>query len=247
MGKKEFTKVVLHVPHSSAVIPKEYLRSFPDAPERELELMTDWYTDILFDCRHASLVFPISRLICDVERFRDDENEPMSEKGMGAVYTRAHDGSPLRKIGENEREAILREWYDPHHLRLDRMVADRLDAFGSCLIVDCHSFNPVPLPHEPDQRRGRPDICVGTDGFHTPPKIAKAAVDAVRSRGYSVGINTPFSGSLVPMRYYRRVPEVTSVMLEINRGLYLEKTAVKSNFEKLRRDVTEVIEALSET
>ena len=172
---KQFSEVILHVPHSSTYIPEEFADSFLCDLETEMTLMSDLYTDILFDCRHEAVVFPVSRLICDVERFRDDCDEPMSRVGMGAVYTRAHTGAPLRRTGEGERERILRRWYDPHHAELERQVGRRLDAFGKCLVIDCHSFSGVPLPHEPDKDPDRPDICVGTDGFHTPGRLADAA------------------------------------------------------------------------
>ena len=207
--------------------------------------MTDLYTDELFHCRHESVIFPISRLICDVERFRHDENEPMSEKGMGAVYTRTHDGRPLRTVRETEREIILQRWYDPHHAKLEFQVSRRLEAFGKCVIIDCHSFSSTPLPHEPDQTPDRPDICIGTDEFHTPEDLSRTALKAIGSFNYSVKQNSPFSGSVVPLRYYYCDSRVVSVMLEVNRALYLDGTSKKSGFEELRRNIASVIDTIS--
>ena len=156
-----FSPVILHIPHSSAFIPEEYRRSFFCDPSHELAVMTDLYTDELFACGHEAVVFPISRLICDVERFRDDKYESMSARGMGAVYTKCHDGKALRSIMPGERESILCKWYDPHHAALEAQVEKRLDAFGRCIVIDCHSFSPTPLPHEPDQCPDRPDSASG--------------------------------------------------------------------------------------
>ncbi|MCR5689589.1 MAG: N-formylglutamate amidohydrolase [Clostridiales bacterium] len=242
---KQFSEVILHVPHSSTYIPEEFADSFLCDLETEMTLMSDLYTDILFDCRHEAVVFPVSRLICDVERFRDDCDEPMSRVGMGAVYTRAHTGAPLRRTGEGERERILRRWYDPHHAELERQVGRRLDAFGKCLVIDCHSFSGVPLPHEPDKDPDRPDICVGTDGFHTPGRLADAAADRIKRLGYSVRLNSPFAGSLVPLRFYRRDKRVSSLMLEINRSLYLDGRTPKSGFGRLKTDIADIIESVA--
>jgi N-formylglutamate deformylase len=45
----------------------------------------------------------------------------------------------------------------------------------------------------------------------------------------SLGIDTPYSGSIVPMEYYQKESKVTSIMLEVNRRLYLnEPTNEKS-------------------
>lgn len=55
----------------------------------ELLRMTDAYTDELFPLtpvEGARLVFPVSRLVCDVEQFPTDENEPMAARGMGTIY-----------------------------------------------------------------------------------------------------------------------------------------------------------------
>ena len=54
----------------------------------ELLRMTDDYTHV---------IFPVSRLIIDPERFLDDLMEAMSEVGMGVIYTRTSDGRVLRE------------------------------------------------------------------------------------------------------------------------------------------------------
>jgi len=39
------------------------------------------------------------------------------------------------------------------------------------LIIDCHSFPKSPLPYELNQEKSRPEICIGTDNFHTSKKL----------------------------------------------------------------------------
>lgn len=58
--------------------------------------------------------------------------------------------------------------------------------------------------------------------------------------GYSVGINWPYEGSIVPMEHYKKNKNVNSIMLEINRALYLkDPTNEKSeNYLKIK-DVTQ--------
>jgi N-formylglutamate deformylase len=59
----------------------------------ELSPMTDVYTDELFpwtSVEAARPVFPVSRLVCDVERFPQDENELMADRGMGTIYKVGH-------------------------------------------------------------------------------------------------------------------------------------------------------------
>src|SRR5690606_1157793 len=62
--------------------------------------VTDRYTHELFSLPNdvaATIVFPVSRLVIDPERFADDASEPMSRKGMVVVYTTTSNGRPLRR------------------------------------------------------------------------------------------------------------------------------------------------------
>lgn len=239
---------IIHIPHASVEIPDRYRSTFvtPNL-DRETAVMTDWFCDELFDCGRERIVFPVSRLVCDVERFRDDAQEIMSRVGMGAVYERCSDGSPLRTVSEEQKRQILRSFYDAHHGKLTAAVREKLRQYGRCIIIDAHSFYPLPLPHEPDQSGDRPDFCIGTSEYHTPPAVTEALRTLLESRGYCVKIDSPFAGTIVPMEFYLRDRRVVSVMIEVNRSLYLSVPGVKNSaFSAVRdtlRDCVEYIEA----
>ena len=240
--------LLLHIPHASAYIPAEYKNSFQCDLAGELQLMTDSYTNELFDLPVNKLIFPVSRLVCDVERFRDDRKEKMAARGMGACYTHGHDNNVIRSLTEREREEILCRWYDPHHTRFSEMTAGIAERFGICYIVDCHSFSSVPLPYEPDQDPDRPDICIGTDPFHTDPELIERVAKPFRERGYSIAIDTPYSGTIVPMCFYHRSKQVRSVMIEVNRGLYQDAHGKKlASFQKVKKDIAAVIRNIPKT
>ena len=59
-------------------------------------------------------------------------------------------------------------------------------------------------------------------------------------------INSPYSGTMVPMGYFEINKQVQSIMLEVNRALYLnEPTNDKSNdFRKIQLVIGEYIEVL---
>lgn len=114
---------LLHIPHASTVIPGNYLASFRQAIlPHEIEVMTDWFCDELFDCGRDRIVFPISRLVCDVERFRDDKQEIMADIGMGVTYRCTSTLEHLRSITEDEKGEILSQYYDSHHEKFERAV-----------------------------------------------------------------------------------------------------------------------------
>jgi N-formylglutamate amidohydrolase len=247
--------VVLHIPHSSRHVPPEERQAIildDAALDNELLRMTDAYTDELFPVtpfEAGRVVFPVSRLVCDVERFPSDEDEPMAARGMGAFYTRTSMGELLRaQSNPAARQLLLDRWYWPHHSQLERMVNDVVTRLGHCLIIDCHSFPSVALPYELDQREERADFCIGTDAFHTPAVIRDAIVAAVKETGYSVAIDAPFSGALVPLSYYRKDDRISSVMIEVNRRLYMDEQSGRRSpdFNQVRAAVGGLVEAVAE-
>ena len=223
------SSLLIHIPHSSTVIPQEVKNSFVTKDLKgEIFRMTDWYTDELFNQGNSMIVFPISRLVCDVERFRDDKEEVMAKIGMGVSYTRCSDFSPLRTVKKLEKHRVLKKYYDPHHGTLTEMVARKLKKYGHCCIIDGHSFPSNPLPYEENPRSKRLDFCIGTDSYHSSEKMVNTIVKNIQKAGYTVEINSPFSGSIVPMEFYRKNRRVQSVMIEINRGLYMDERGRKT-------------------
>ena len=193
----------------------------------ELLRMTDAYTNELFPptpVEAGRVVFPLSRLICDVERFSSDEDEPMAIRGDGRHLYPHLMGQLLRAQPDPvSRKSILDRWYWPHHSKLERMVNGVVARLGACLIVDCHSFPSVALPYELDQIGQRADFCIGTDPFHSPSSVRDAIVEAIREAGYSVTIDAPFAGALVPLASYLTDRRIWSVMIEVNRRLYMDE------------------------
>jgi N-formylglutamate deformylase len=246
--------VVGHVPHAGTRIPPEVragLLLHDAALAHELVQLTDWHTDELFgwlpDLGAATFVNRVSRLVVDPERFEQDAAEPAAGFGQGVVYSRTCDGAPLRAPDAAARERLLATYYRPYHAALTALVGEVLAAHGRCLIVDGHSFASVPLPSELDQAPDRPDICIGTDEVHTPEPLADALEAGFRAAGLRVRRDSPFAGALVPLRYLGRDPRVTTVMLEVRRGLYCDEAtgARSAGFGEvaatLRRVVAEVL------
>jgi len=247
--------VVLHIPHSSRDVPAEERHAIClDDAELHTELlrMTDAETDQLFPrtpVEAARVVFPISRLICDVERFPSDEDEPMVTRGMGVIYTRTSNGDVLRAPPDaTTRRSVLDRWYWPHHSQLEQLVNHVVTQSDVCLIVDCHSFPSVALPYELDQTGQRADFCLGTDSFHTPSFLRNVMVAAARDAGYSVAVDVPFAGALVPPASYRKDRRVLSVMIEVNRGIYMNEDTgrAKQEFAHVRAVVGQLIMTAAE-
>lgn len=220
--------VVLHAPHGSRTVPDaERARILLDdaALAAELDDMTDGHTGLIAtQAAEASAQRPwifanrLSRLVVDPERF-PDEREEMLAVGMGAVYTRTATGAPLRLDDPAHHHAVLTQYFHPYANAMADLIDDRLAATGRAVIIDVHSYPSKPLPYELHADGPRPQICLGTDAFHTPPSLLAAAQAAFRD--YSIELDTPFAGCYVPLRFYNRNRSVSALMIEIRRDTYM--------------------------
>ena len=258
MEKTTEPRIIVHVPHSSIIIPEMFRREFLAGREtlrRELLCMTDWYTDELFfnpEC--LVIVHRCSRLVCDPERFLDPEEECMWQKGMGMYYTRASDGARLKRCPLSSKEGWSAygqalEIYQQHHIRLRAAVQRQLDVSGRALLIDGHSFSSTALPYElPENvRRRRPEICLGTDPVFTPAELLKTAEEYFVRAGLNVSVNTPFAGTMVPEPFYlAKDTRVESLMIEVNRSLYMDEKSgrKKETFAEVKKCVQGCLELL---
>lgn len=220
--------VILHVPHSAREIPAEVRAGVlldDEALERELDHITDAHTAQLAEAAARSarvtpwrFVNRLSRLVVDPERF-PDEREEMRAVGMGAVYTRTTHGAPLRPE-DTDHEALVARYFRPYAQAMTDAVAERLAAVGRAVVIDVHSYPAEALPYELHGEGPRPPVCLGTDAFHTPPWLLAAAREAFGPFG-ETGLDSPFAGTYVPLKYYGEDPRVSALMVEIRRDTYM--------------------------
>lgn len=237
----ETSPIVVHIPHSSTAIPREYRHIYlePEKLDQLILALTDLYTDELFAGAAWTIVFPVSRFLCDVERFRDKGQEKMTKRGMWICYTHTPFAQPLATFGPAHEEHILKTYYDVHHREFTAMVQRKLASVGCVFIIDGHSF-PEHLPYYP--AGACPDFCIGSDPYHTPGYLVNACREFLAFRGYSTAENHPFSGAIVPMKYYGKDPRVQSLMIEVNRRLYCDKNGRKNAaFPVVQKDLQDLL------
>lgn len=239
-------KLILHIPHSSVFIPsREGFVVSEKILIQEINRFTDWYTDELFYSEEDTIVkAEFSRLFCDVERFVDDKYEVMASKGMGVLYTHLDSGEPLRNVTPDFKAKILNAYYFPHHKNLTEAVEIELAKNGNALIVDCHSFPNIPFKSALDQNTDRPDFNIGTDRFHTPSDLSKKVEDFILSSGYTVLIDKPYSGTIVPEKFFGKERRLMSIMIEVNRKLYMDEVQFSKNqqFENITKLCSQILD-----
>lgn len=241
-------QLILHIPHSSVQIPirSGYLLN-DSLINAEILKLTDWYTDDIFYSKEdICIITEFSRIFCDVERFSDDSQEEMAKFGMGVLYERTDDGEALRNITPALRDKLLKKFYWPHHDRLTREVEYQLKKFKRATIIDCHSFPEIPFNCSENKDPERPDINIGTDLFHTPDELVGLTERFFRGFGLKVFIDKPYKGSIVPTKFYLKNSNVNSIMIEINRKLYIEEPSNNKsiNYIEVKNIINKYLELL---
>jgi N-formylglutamate amidohydrolase len=214
---------ILHIPHSSFFLPDKKEFVFHNSLiYHDMMSSTDWGTDTIFYVpKITTIKADFSRIFCDVERFYPDELEPMSVFGRGYYYTKTATGEELRENDKDNSTRIYEIFYKPYHKNFTDIVDEKLEKNGVVHIIDCHSFSDTPLDIDFDQTTPRPSICIGTDEYHTPDWLLDYTVNFFQNHGFSVKINSPYAGTIVPQKFYKTNPKVHSIMIEINKKEYM--------------------------
>ena len=253
--------IVAHIPHAGTEIPdavRDQFLPYPGELWREIAMVTDWYTDELFGLPGiARTQTPVSRVVLDLERFIDDKREPRAAVGQGVIYSHDTLGRQIRRaLLDEERQALLDNYYYPWSLKLEMDTEQQLRLWGHCLLLDCHSFPAESLENQKPYEISPPDICLGIHSENTPQWLIDSCHRLFLDRGYSISVDFPYAGCLVPDRFEgdSRVP---AIMLEVNRRLYLKPACREAyrlgnipiktyNFETLRNDIWAVMLLLAE-
>ena len=208
---------IFHIPHSSTYIPKEYISDYLvnlDYLNLSANIICDNDLDKMVEhFKPNSIIFPYSRLFCDVERF-DSDDEIMNSIGMGVLYTHNHELVEIRKKPNKD----IKKYYKEHHRLFNHKVSELLESNNEVIILDLHSYSKYPLPYELNSNQQRPDICIGLNSNYNKSFVDKV-LNLIKKFEYSVGINEPFSGSIIPNEFFSD-KRVTSVMIEIRKDIY---------------------------
>lgn len=242
--------IIVHIPHSSLYIPhqykNDYLLSAQDL-EEETKVMADMFTDDLYGTAFETfggLRLDVSRIFLDVERFRDDNLESMAKRGMGLAYVKT---SMLKDLRTLKYKNKILEIYDAYHAVLDDLVEKKLQRHGKCLIIDCHSFPSKPRPYQIKTDYDDIDICIGFEDFHKDDNTVFLLETAFKERGYRVAFNDPYIGSMVSNKHFGKNNNVKSVMLELNRKIYMDDIDAfikNENYNKVKAIIEEVFERI---
>jgi len=219
--------IVKHIPHSSLDFPKELPSGGITNLDQKYNLkMADIGIDYLFkDIKGIEITAPYSRLFCDVEKYKDNSKEEMAKYGQGYIYEKYYDAKTilrLTKSGDISIKDFIDEYYDCHHKMLNDVISSLLREGKRVLILDLHSYS-----DEQAIASGKegpfPDICIGINDDYCNKDILDLIIRRIEAKGYTYKINYPYKGSILPNGLINKEydGDVTSIMLEVNKRVYL--------------------------
>lgn len=256
--------LVFDSPHSGLVFPDDF---DPIIPIEQCERVADWFIDDLFGAaprlgavylaalfRRAYIDPNRDKADLDLEMIDGTWPEPLAvtektARGASLIWRVIDGETPIygRKLTVEEVRNRIETYWRPYHDTLKSALDEVHARHGRVVHVNCHS-----MPEWGDARWGdrgarRADFIVGTrDGTTAGPAVTEVVVESLRASGYSVAVNDKFKGVELIRRYADPAQGRESLQIEVNRGLYMDETALTRNerYGATQAAITRMIEAL---
>src|SRR5947208_2826188 len=258
--------LVLASPHSGNDYPRDLLAASRLDP-LTLRRSEDSFVDALFgaapELGAPLLAARFPRAYLDVNReaweldptmFSDalpsfvNARSPRVRMGLGTIARVVASGEEIyaRKLYFAEARQRVDELYYPYHQTLRGLVQETEEAFGGCLLIDCHS---MPSAASATGGQDAADIVLGDcHGTACAPQIIEAARCFLAERQFAVALNAPYSGGFTTGHYGCPQRRRHALQIEINRGLYMDERSYrrKPGFSRLAAELAELIDRLSQ-
>jgi N-formylglutamate deformylase len=260
----QIAPVVFASPHSGTTYPSEFVSSTRLDP-LSLRRSEDSFVDGLFSdapsCGAPLLSATFPRAFCDANRepweldpamFADalpswvNTTSARVGAGLGTIPRVVASGEAIYrgKLPFAEAERRVQRFWQPFHEMLSQLIEETRHAFGTCLLVDCHS-----MPAAGRSRTQGPDIVLGdAHGTACAPRVTRLAEQVLTARGYSVRRNDPYAGGYITRHYGRPREGTHALQIEVARRLYMDEARIEPLpcFDQVRRDMTLLVSALVE-
>jgi len=170
--------------------------------------------------------------------------------GLGTIARVVANSEPVyrRKLTFAEAEERIRRYYTPYHRALQRLIAEALERFGFCLLIDGHSMPSSAVRHVRNERRPIDIVLGDSHGVTAAPRFIEHAERFFQARHYSVRRNSPYAGGFVTRHYGRPALGIHTLQIEINRALYMDERRIepRAGLLPLKQDMAALLGELSE-
>ncbi len=257
--------IIFNSPHSGSVYPREFLAA-SRIDEAALRRSEDSFMDeIIADLTGRG--FPVVRVhfprsYVDVNRepyeldprmfagrlpsFANTRSMRVAG-GLGTIPRVVGDGQEIYSERLDVEEALNRieALYKPYHRALRRLLNKAHQAFGTVILVDCHSMPSVGVTRDEPRR---PDVVIGDRyGTSCAGLLPDVVEETLTAQGYSVGRNKPYAGGFITEHYGNPASGLHTIQLELNRAIYMDERRRERSphFRKVADDFIVLADALA--
>ena len=230
--------MIFAVPHAGRVYPASLLAA-SRLPAEALLVLEDRHADLLVadvvDRGATVFVARLARAWMDLNRDPREIDPAMiadlpdsapvvaSAKvrgGLGLVPRRAGPSGEIWRDRPSWRDIQMRlmQHHGPWHAAIAGALAAAHTAFGTAILIDCHSM--PSLPPRPGETPS--DVVLGDRfGRGAGARWVEEIAGAVTSAGFRVARNMPYAGGYTVERHGRPIAGIHAVQVEVDRRLYL--------------------------
>jgi len=167
--------------------------------------------------------------------------------GLGTIPRVVGDGQEIyrERLAVDDALARIEALYKPYHRALRRLINKAHQAFGTVIVVDCHSMPSIGVSRDEPRR---PDMVIGDRyGTSCAGLLADMVEDTMGRLGYSVGRNKPYAGGFITEHYGNPASGLHTIQLELNRAIYMdERRRERSDrFAQVAADFAHLADALA--
>jgi N-formylglutamate amidohydrolase len=167
--------------------------------------------------------------------------------GLGTIPRVVGDGQEIYRdrLAVEEALARIEALYKPYHRALRRLINKAHQAFGSVVVVDCHSMPSAGVSRDEPRR---PDLVIGDRYGTSCAGLLPDLVEETMSRlGYSVGRNKPYAGGFITEHYGNPASGLHTIQLELNRAIYMDERRRErsAGFARVAADFAVLAETLA--
>jgi N-formylglutamate amidohydrolase len=167
--------------------------------------------------------------------------------GLGTIPRVVGDGQEIyrERISVDDALSRIERLYKPYHRALRRLINRAHQAFGTVVVVDCHSMPSVGVSRDEPRR---PDVVIGDRyGTSCAPLLADMVENTMSRLGYSVGRNKPYAGGFITEHYGNPASGLHTIQLELNRAVYMDerRRTRGTRFAQVTSDFAALAEALA--
>ena len=233
--------IIFNSPHSGSSYPNEFLTAsridLPTLRRSEDSFMDELIGD-LGDRGFAVIRVHFPRSYVDVNRepyeldprmfigrlpsFANTRSMRVAG-GLGTIPRVVGDGQEIyrERLSVDDALSRIETLYKPYHRALRRLINKVHQAFGTVVVVDCHSMPSIGVSRDEPRR---PDMVIGDRyGTSCAPLLPDLVEDTMTRLGYSVGRNKPYAGGFITEHYGNPASGLHAIQIELNRAIYMDE------------------------